>query len=101
MGAMLLLLPSRIHAVGMLNDGYDLTLICLLLAVRIANGRPVSVRSCVIISTNMGRTRCHLNVYLSCVRGIILDPCGIHFPQKVARFIQKERDTNLDSARIT
>ena len=57
------------------------------LAVRIAHGNPVSVRSCVIISTNMGRSRCHLNVYLSCVRGIILDPCGIHFPQKVARFI--------------
>ena len=101
MGAMLVLLPSRIRAVDTTNEGHNLTLYFLLLSVRIAHGNPVSVRSCVIISTNMGRSRCHLNVYLSCVRGIILDPCGIHFPQKVARFIEKERDTNLDSARIT
>ena len=87
MGAMLLLLPSRIRAVDMSNDGHNLTLYFLLLSVRIAHGRAVSVRSCVMMSTNMGRSRCHLNVYLNCVRGSILDPWGIHFPQRVARLL--------------
>ena len=89
MGAMLVLLPSRIRAVDMSNDGHNLTLYFLVLAVRIAHGNPVSVRSCVIMSTNMVRSKCHLIVYLKCVRGITLDPCGIHFPQKVARFIKR------------
>ena len=87
MGAMLLLLPSGIRAVDMSNDGHNLTLYFLVLAVRIAHVTPVSVRSCVIMSTNLDRSRCHLNVYLKCVGGSNLDPCGIHFPQKVARFI--------------
>ena len=87
MGAMLLLLPSRIRAVDMTNDGHDLTLYFLLLAVRIAHGNPVSVRSCVIMCTNMGRSRCHLNVYLNRLGGSILDPCGIHFPLRVARLL--------------
>ena len=84
---MLLLLPSGIRAVDMSNDGHNLTLYFLVLAVRIAHGRPVSVRCCVIMSRNGGRSRCHLKVYLKCVRGLILDPSDIHFPQRVARLL--------------
>ena len=101
MRAMLLLMMSRIRAVDMSNDGHNLTLNFVVLAGRIAHGRPVSVRSRVIMSINMGRSRCHLKVYLKCMGGSILDPCGIHFPQRVARFIEKELDTNLYSSRIT
>ena len=81
---MLLLLPSGIRAVDMSNDGHNLTLYFLVLAGRIAHGRPVSVRSRVIMSINMGRSRCHLKVYLNRLGGSILDPCGIHFLLRVA-----------------
>ena len=84
---MLLLLPSGIRAVDMSNDGHNLTLYFLVLAGRIAHGRPVSVRSRVIMSINMGRSRCHLKVYLNGLGGSILDPCGIHFPLRVARLL--------------
>ena len=87
MGAMLLLLLSRIRAVGISNDGHNLTLYFLVLAVRIAHVTPVSVRSCVIMSTNLGCSRCHLNVYLNRLGGSVLDPCGIHFPLRVARLL--------------
>ena len=84
---MLLLLPSGIRAVDMSNDGHNLTLYFLVLAIRIAHGRPVSVRSRVIMSINMGRSRCHLKVYLNRLGGSVLDPCGIHFPLRVARLL--------------
>ena len=87
MGAMLLVMPSQIRAVDMSNEGHNLTLYFLVLAVRIAHGRPVSVRSCVIMSTNLDRSRCHLNVYLNRLGGSVLDPCGIHFPLRVARLL--------------
>ena len=84
---MLLLLPSGIRAVDMSNDGHNLTLYFLVLAVRIAHVTPVSVHSCVIMSTNLDRSRCHLNVYLNSLGGSILDPCDIQLPLRVARLL--------------
>ena len=47
-------------------DGHNLTLYFLLLSVRIAHGTPVSVRSCVIMCTNMGRSSISMCISVVC-----------------------------------
>ena len=95
MGAKLLCLPSCIRAVCVVNDGFHITFSWCLSAVRIAQGESVSVRRCVIMSRNKGRSSFHLKVYLKLVRGFSLDPCVIHFPLRVQTPLKSELDTNV------
>ena len=95
MGAKLLCLPSCIRAVCVVNDGFHITFSWCLSAVRIAQGESVSVRRCVIMSRNKGRSSFHLKVYLKLVSGFNLDTCGIHFPLRVQTLLESELSTNV------
>ena len=64
-------------------------------AVRIAQGESVSVRRCVIMSRNKGRSSFHPKVYLNLVSGFNLDTCDIHFPLRVQTLLESELSTNV------